>query len=232
MGDGAAEVEAAAPVEATAGEKRSAATAELDEGGPETKVQETEAPAADAGGNDKEADAEGDEAAATAKVAKGSAASCFPVSLGPRTFDSVDTALFYFRNLAKDWPAGQLMNEFEHKVLSDLLKKCHPTPRSKIKDGVRAFKVDTKESYGSKCFHLIRTDGSVEDFSYLKCLSTVAGYDLVAALKQKGGSRYNSGSGERRFSSGGGRGGGGRGGGGRGGSGGRGGRRGRGRGRN
>jgi hypothetical protein len=38
---------------------------------------------------------------------------------------------------------------------------------------VRAIQVREHESGGSNCFYLIRTDGSIEDFSTFKCIKTL-----------------------------------------------------------
>lgn len=180
MGDTAA-VEAAPVAVAAVGEKRGAASAELAEGGPEAKIQVTEAAE-----NDQEVEQKDEpDADADMSLSEHLRPSSFPVTLGLKTFDSVDMALMYFRSLATSWPEGLLVNEFEHKVLADLLRTCHPRPRSKILDGVVGFKVGMKRQLNSKCFHVVRKDGTEEDFSYLKCLTTVAGYDLVDALRQK-----------------------------------------------
>ena len=138
----------AAGSDVAVGEKRGAAAAELAEGGPEAKVQEIEAAEADEGvkdvpdTNDQELEMDEEQAKEAAKK--------FPIMLGPKTFQSVDTALMYFRGLATSWPEGLQVNEFEHKVLSDLLRKCHPRPRSKIMDGVVGFKVGEKIGQNSK----------------------------------------------------------------------------------
>ena len=38
-----------------------------------------------------------------------------------------------------------------------------------VGDGVRAFQVREHPEHGSRCFFVVRADGSVEDFSYRKC---------------------------------------------------------------
>lgn len=144
----------------------------------------------------------------------------FPLTLGPRTFPTLDACLSYFRSLLKTWPENVPLNEYEHLVLSDLLKTCHPRPRSKIGPGVVAFKTKTSFEHASTCFFACHEGGTEVDFSYLKCVSHKVGHDVSARSHRT--SRGGRGRGD-----GGGRGGRGRGRGMRG----RGGRRGRGRGR-
>lgn len=41
-----------------------------------------------------------------------------------------------------------------------------------VGDGIKAFQI-LDHAHGSACYHAIRKDNSVEDFSYLKCLMTL-----------------------------------------------------------
>lgn len=182
----------------------------------------------DANMKDAEEDAKPDDAADAEDEkppadTKKPAPSAFPLKLGPREFDSLDSCLAYFRNLLKIWPENTPLNEYEHLVLSDLLKTCHPRPRSKIGPGVVAFKTKTTFEHASTCFFACHEGGTEVDFSYLKCMSNKVGYDISPRVR--GGPPRPGFKGGR--GDGGGRGGRGRGRGGRG----RGGRRGRGRGR-
>lgn len=48
--------------------------------------------------------------------------------------------------------------------------KMHPHAVFKIKDGIQGFTVGYAQ-YGTKCFKLMRPDGSTTDFSYIKCIA-------------------------------------------------------------
>ncbi|GAQ80548.1 hypothetical protein KFL_000560370 [Klebsormidium nitens] len=55
-------------------------------------------------------------------------------------------------------------------VMQEILT-YHPNATAKIGCGVEAITVDfSMQSRANRCFHVIRNDGSQEDFSYLKCL--------------------------------------------------------------
>ena len=111
-----------------------------------------------------------------------------------------------------------------HNVVA-LLKAGHPDAPRKLGPGVRAVAVRPHAVEGSPCFHLLRVDGTAEDFSTKKCVAALfPAFAAAAAAKPPRPARGWKAAGGGK-AGGGGRGGG-RGGGGRGG-----GRGGRGRGR-
>ena len=91
---------------------------------------------------------------------------------------------------------GTDLNEYEHAAIADLLSKGHADPASKIQSGVAAFriKLNTKYEENTRCFFIIRADGSEDDFSYIKCLSKL----FPGSIQQsKGGSKSGGGRGGR-----------------------------------
>lgn len=58
-------------------------------------------------------------------------------------------------------------------ALIDLLKKGHSDAGKKIGEGIQAFQVRYHPSWKSKCFFLLRIDGSVDDFSFRKCVDHI-----------------------------------------------------------
>ena len=48
--------------------------------------------------------------------------------------------------------------------------ECHPEAEKKIGCGVASIVVSREEVFGTRHFEIIRTDGSREDFSYIKSL--------------------------------------------------------------
>lgn len=162
---------------------------------PETEVRlEEEAPLAGDDNGNAATDADGKQESDDSKpdvdskaaMAGTSNASVFPLKLGPCTFESLESALAYFRGLLRVWPENVPLNEYEHLVLSDLLRKCHPRPRSKIGPGIVAFKVKANFEHTSTCFFACHKGGTEVDFSYLKCFSNLVGYNLKPG---KGGGR-------------------------------------------
>ena len=63
--------------------------------------------------------------------------------------------------------------QYEYRCLLDLLQSGHPEPDKKIGKGLVAFQVrdfdSSDSSRGATAFYAIRKDGTIEDFSYLKC---------------------------------------------------------------
>ncbi|KAG9148582.1 hypothetical protein Leryth_018298 [Lithospermum erythrorhizon] len=90
-----------------------------------------------------------------------------------RTSLTLDTIRYLSRELRrilyKYDDDGPLSDSDKHTVLRAL--RFHPRERQKLGSGAHEIKVGYHSKYeGSRCFFLVRTDGSVEDFSYLKCI--------------------------------------------------------------
>jgi hypothetical protein len=75
----------------------------------------------------------------------------------------------YFSNILNTAKIGERLAE-HHEDLLSLLQE-HPAADEKIGAGVLAFKVDLVPPYYSRGFYILRTDGSVDDFSYIICLN-------------------------------------------------------------
>ncbi|GJP36642.1 hypothetical protein CLOM_g21126 [Closterium sp. NIES-68] len=114
-----------------------------------------------------------------------------PVVLGPQTFATGLQMFNFFLDLLRGWPVNLDINQYEHMVLLDLLKKGHSDPTSKVGAGVRAFQIRPHPQFHSRCFFLVRTDGTVDDFSYRKCVESLMGlpqeFTLSAAKEWDGG---------------------------------------------
>ena len=54
-----------------------------------------------------------------------------------------------------------------------MLKKGHAEPDKKIGGGVKAFQVRYHPMFKSRCFFLVRSDGSSDDFSFRKCVDRI-----------------------------------------------------------
>jgi hypothetical protein len=65
--------------------------------------------------------------------------------------------------------------QYEHLMLEDLLKRGHKEAKQKIGIGIKAFQVRLNQDFvpHCRCFYIIRKDGSVEDFSYRKCVGNI-----------------------------------------------------------
>lgn len=127
-----------------------------------------------------------------------------PVSLGPKQFTSSVDMFDYFFKLLHFWPPNVNVNKYEQLVLVDLLKKGHAEADRKIGGGVQDVQVRFHPMWKSRCFFLIREDGSVDDFSFRKCVDHI----LPLPEQMKGNSAANKGLGGGKNRGGGGRGGG------------------------
>ncbi|KAF5831878.1 hypothetical protein DUNSADRAFT_12415 [Dunaliella salina] len=93
-----------------------------------------------------------------------------PAHLGFMKFNNLDDLVNYFKHLLVVAPKNVDMNEYEHVVLLDLLKQ-HPEWDRKVGPGIKTFQVrDIEVPEGTaRAFFAMRKDGSMEDFSFIKC---------------------------------------------------------------
>lgn len=63
--------------------------------------------------------------------------------------------------------------QYEQLVLTELLRRGHPEPERKIAGGIRSFEVRYHPMWKSRCFFLVRADGSSDDFSFRKCVDHI-----------------------------------------------------------
>ncbi|KAH6559113.1 hypothetical protein KP509_1Z027100 [Ceratopteris richardii] len=73
-------------------------------------------------------------------------------------------------------------------MLEDLLNQGHSDSESKRGAGIKAFQVRVNSDFDSRCYHIIRCDGSVTDFSYRKCLDNIV--SLPNRFKTPNGKRF------------------------------------------
>lgn len=95
-----------------------------------------------------------------------------PVALGGVRFPTKKKALEHIRSILYSYKIGQTVTDPEHTaVLNDLLAR-HPEREDKVGSGVVAFFVGDGGEYGGQCFWVRRTDGTTEDFSFVRCLES------------------------------------------------------------
>ena len=92
-----------------------------------------------------------------------------PILLGHLSFPKQSDALEYFRALLARISIGTVLAGNDYAEVEALLSG-HPRAQEKIGSGIEALTVDAAEISG-KCFHVVRTDGSRENFSLKKCIS-------------------------------------------------------------
>jgi hypothetical protein len=87
------------------------------------------------------------------------------------TEKSTEHRLQFYKNILSRYAIGEYLIGKDFDAVLNLLKQ-HPNAEEKIGVGIKDLLVDDSGygRYSGKCFHLIRQDGTKENFSYLKCL--------------------------------------------------------------
>ena len=89
--------------------------------------------------------------------------------IGNREFKHKKDALSYFKDILNSYEPIQTVNENDFKDLVGLIEN-RPDKDEKIGCGIEKIQV-IEVRYKTKCFELIRTDGSSEVFSYRNCIN-------------------------------------------------------------
>ncbi len=96
---------------------------------------------------------------------------------------SIEDKRIFFKAMLNSYGIGEWLEERAFEALLELLK-MHPNAKKKIGVGIKEFMVD-HDGHGGKCFHLIRQDGTKEDFSYLQCIGKAPKKRTVNKPKSK-----------------------------------------------
>lgn len=91
-----------------------------------------------------------------------------PVTIDGIFFEKKRDALFYFKEMLNRYSIEECVSDVDAKFLLEALKN-HPEANEKAGVGIDGFIV-RRADYGTKCFHVKRTDGSTERFSYKSCV--------------------------------------------------------------
>ncbi len=91
------------------------------------------------------------------------------VVIGELQFSSKGEAKTYFSKILNNHPVGTVLSDRNFDDIMSLLL-CHPKADEKIGVGVNSIKIDPGFYSSNRCFHVVRTDGSVENFSIKKCI--------------------------------------------------------------
>lgn len=89
--------------------------------------------------------------------------------LDTRTFDSKGAAKLFFRRMLNRYRPGDQLSDEDALDLEALLR-LHTEAEQKVGVGIGHFEVMTAD-YGTKCFRIVRIDGSSDDFSYIHCIT-------------------------------------------------------------
>jgi len=95
------------------------------------------------------------------------------IRLGNEEFDNAKQVSGYLSKALQMTEDGKEVTKEQAAIVVDLLRTYHPKAQEKIGAGVEAVVVKAHPMHGSKCFFVVRKDGSEEDFSFRKCLEYV-----------------------------------------------------------
>ena len=200
------------PPSAEVGDKR-----EREEEEPPAKEEEKKAKVESENGGEEEVDPPSASAAVMAEeaeVAEKKSPTWTPVKLGPKTFDTPEDAIKYISWLLNTVTMHQDLNDYERLVVEGMLRRGHEDAKKKIgESGIKSIQVKVHQEHDSKCYYVVRNDGSRSDFSYRKCVEgCFPGWDKSNASKSEykpeGRGRHGGRGGGRRHHGGGGGGGG------------------------
>jgi len=91
-----------------------------------------------------------------------------PTKIGDIYFKTKKMAKDHYKEMLNRYDLGEFLCEMDKEELYWLLV-MHPDSETKLGCGVLNFVV-RKTDKGTRCFHIVRFDGSEENFSYLKCI--------------------------------------------------------------
>ena len=92
-----------------------------------------------------------------------------PIILSTRTFDRKGAASEFFREMLNRYLAGDRVVDADAVDLASLIER-HPNREEKIGGGINHVEVQAAD-YGTKCFRVVRQDGTWARFSYKACIS-------------------------------------------------------------
>jgi hypothetical protein len=92
-----------------------------------------------------------------------------PIHFEHLSFNSKKQAQDYFREILHRNPLGADLTGQDHTDVMALLTR-HPKFNEKQGCGILALLVDRDDSPNGRCFHLRRTDGTTDNFSFPQCL--------------------------------------------------------------
>ena len=91
-----------------------------------------------------------------------------PVLIGHLEFQAQKDALAHFREILNRHAPGQQLAGLDLNDVVALLFN-HPRAMEKVGAGIKSIEVGSAE-HDAKCFHVVRLDGSRDNFSYKKCV--------------------------------------------------------------
>jgi Protein of unknown function (DUF3223) len=95
------------------------------------------------------------------------------VELATRSFENQKLATAFFKEMLGRYEIGSRVGDVDSLDLASLLER-HPEYSQKVGCGVGHFEVMIDKEHGTKCFRIVRTDGTGTDFSYIWSIKQAA----------------------------------------------------------
>lgn len=102
------------------------------------------------------------------------------IDIGGLSFATKGAAYEHFRQMLYRHEVGSTILDPDATELSWLLER-HPEFQDKLGAGVKRFSL-RNALYGTRCFEIVRTDGSITDFSFKSCIDGKRPSDLSEAI--------------------------------------------------
>lgn len=95
-----------------------------------------------------------------------------PVALGAEFFEKKGDLEKRMRSLIKKYPLLGFLEGQDQELCLQLFK-FHPNYKEKIGAGIVAIQVGIDEEHNTRCLHIHKADGDVEDISWKKCVASI-----------------------------------------------------------
>jgi hypothetical protein len=92
------------------------------------------------------------------------------LDIGGRIFSTKSAATSYFRKMLGKYELGNWVDSDDRRMLAELLIR-HRYSNDLLRDPISGFRITKDALTGHRRFEIVRPDGTVNDFSYLKCIS-------------------------------------------------------------
>lgn len=91
------------------------------------------------------------------------------ITISTRTFEKAGDGTAFFKDMLNRYALGATVSDDDAKELISLLEH-HDEREEKIGTGIDRIEVRHGPEGFTRCFWIVRTDGSQVDFSYIHCL--------------------------------------------------------------
>jgi hypothetical protein len=100
-----------------------------------------------------------------------------PLQIGTFAFPSQQKVLLFCKETLSKYAPEQWVSDSDAVFLTELLK-LHPDLGEKVGNGIHHFEV-MRADFNTKCFAVVRRDGSRVDFSYKVCVTTASSTQMA-----------------------------------------------------